>query len=51
MVIVVPDLGALHERLAPHLGEPRAAVQPGRHIATLAQSARLSPQIAFMDPE
>jgi hypothetical protein len=51
MVMIVPDLHALHESLASHLGEPRPAVQPGRQIATLANSAGLSPQIAFMDPE
>jgi len=51
MVMIVPDLHALHESLASHLREPRPAVQAGRQIATLAKSAGLSPQIAFMDPE
>jgi hypothetical protein len=51
LVVVVADLAGLRARLAPHLGEIRAAVQPGRHIATLSQDAGLSPRIAFMDPE
>jgi hypothetical protein len=32
------------------LGEPRAAVQPGRQIATLRKEAGLGPAIAFMTP-
>lgn len=51
LVMIVADLRALRERLAPHLGEPRPAVQPGRQIASLAQSAGLSLRVAFMDPE
>jgi hypothetical protein len=51
LVVVVADLDALHARLAPHLREPRPAVQPGRRIATLGSSAGLSTQLAFMDSE
>ena len=51
LVVVVADLAAVRARLAPHVGEIREAVQPGRHIATLAEGAGLSPRIAFMDPE
>ena len=51
LVVIVSDLAALRERLAPHVGEIRDAVQPGRHIATLAKSGGLSPRMAFMDPE
>jgi hypothetical protein len=51
LVIVVRDLAALAGRLGERLGEPRAAVQPGRHIATLRESAGLTLAIAFMDPE
>jgi hypothetical protein len=47
----VADLVGLRARLAPHVGEIRDAVQPRRQIATLDQSAGLSPRIAFMDPE
>jgi hypothetical protein len=51
LVVVVDDLPALREQLAPHVSEVRDAVQPGRHIATLAASAGLSTKVAFMDPE
>jgi len=51
LVVVVADLAGLRARLAPHVGEIREAVQPGRHIATLEKGAGLSPRIAFMDPE
>jgi hypothetical protein len=51
LVVVVKDLHELHQRLDPHLHEIRAAVQPGRRIATLDSSAGLSPRVAFMDPE
>jgi hypothetical protein len=51
LVIVVPDLGAPHPALAEHLSEPRPAVQPGRHIATLDRGAGLTPRLAFMDPD
>jgi hypothetical protein len=51
LVIVVRDLAALAGQLGERLGEPRAAVQPGRHIATLRQSAGLTAAVAFMDPE
>ena len=51
LVVIVEDLAALAARLGPRLGEVRPAVQPGRHIATLAQSAGLGPNVAFMDPE
>ena len=47
LTIVVADLGAL----GPHVGEPRAAVQAGRRIATVGASAGLSTRLAFMDPE
>lgn len=51
LVVVVADLVGVQARLAPHVGEIRDAVQPGRQIATLSESAGLSPRIAFMDPE
>lgn len=51
LVVVCEDLEALSRRISPHLGSIRAAVQPGRKIATLAASAGLSPQVAFMDPD
>jgi hypothetical protein len=51
LVVVVADLVGVRARLAPHVGEIRDAVQPGRQIATLSEGAGLSPRIAFMDPE
>jgi hypothetical protein len=51
LVVVVADLVGVRARLAPHVGEIRDAVQPGRQIATLSDGAGLSPRIAFMDPE
>ncbi|MGH2895064.1 MAG: VOC family protein [Solirubrobacteraceae bacterium] len=51
LVVIVADLVGVRARLAPHVGEIRDAVQPGRQIATLAGSAGLSPRMAFMDPE
>ncbi len=51
LVIVVEDLDALAERLGSRLGTVKTAVQPGRRIATVAESAGLSTALAFMTPE
>jgi hypothetical protein len=51
LVVTVADLVGLRARLAPHVGEIRDAVQPGRQIATLSEGAGLSLRVAFMDPE
>jgi hypothetical protein len=51
LVVTMADLVGVRARLAPHVGEIRDAVQPGRQIATLGPGAGLSPRIAFMDPE
>jgi hypothetical protein len=51
LVVVVADLGELAERLGEHLGPAKDAVQPGRRIATLRQSAGLGEAVAFMSPE
>lgn len=51
LAVVVIGLDDLAERLGDHLGEIRPAVQPGRRIATLRDSAGLSPAVAFMSPE
>jgi hypothetical protein len=42
------DLDATVARMAPHAGEPRDAVQPGRRIATVARSAGLALPLALM---
>jgi hypothetical protein len=47
---LVDDLGSAATALGDKLSEPRAAVQPGRHIATLRKEAGLGPAIAFMTP-
>jgi hypothetical protein len=51
LVAVVEDLGALADRLGERLGSIRDAVQPGRRIATLRQSAGLGEAVAFMSRE
>jgi hypothetical protein len=51
LVVIVGDLQLLSRRIRPHVGEIRDAVQPGRHIATLGESAGLSTKVAFMDAE
>lgn len=51
LVVVVSDLDALAQRLGARLGRPRAAVQPGRRIATLRSAAGIGPALAFMTPE
>ena len=51
LVVIVPDLAALEELAAPHVGAARPAVQPGRHIAPVTRSAGLSTRLAFIDPE
>jgi len=48
MALLVEDLGATCAQMAPHAGEPRAAVQPGRRIATVRRSAGLSVPLALM---
>ena len=45
---LVEDLERTVSTLGDLLGEPRAAVQPGREIATLRKEAGLGPAVAFM---
>jgi len=49
LVVTVEDLPGLADRLGDHLSPIRAAVQSGRHIATLRRSAGLTLKVAFMD--
>jgi hypothetical protein len=51
LVVIVISLEDLADRLGERLGEIRPAVQPGRRIATLRDSAGLTPAVAFMSPE
>lgn len=48
LALVVEDLNRSAAQLAPHVGEVRPAVQPGRRIATLRRSAGLAVPIALM---
>jgi len=47
---LVDDLDNTAAALGEALGEPRAAVQPGRRIATARREARLGLPVAFMSP-
>jgi hypothetical protein len=51
LTVVVISLEDLAERLGGRLGEIRAAVQPGRRIATLQPTDGVSARLAFMSPE
>jgi hypothetical protein len=48
LALVSGDLDATVAQMAPHAGEPRAAVQPGRRIATVGRSAGLGLPLALM---
>ena len=48
LVVVVGDLDAVAAQLGDDLGSPRDAVQPGRRIATVRDSAGLGLPVAFM---
>jgi hypothetical protein len=48
LALLVEDLDRTVEAFGPHAGEPRAAVQPGRRIATVRRSAGLSVPLALM---
>jgi hypothetical protein len=50
LAFVVDDLDACAARMGDLLGEPRAAIQPGRRIATARREAGLGPPVAFMTP-
>jgi hypothetical protein len=51
LALLVDDLDRVAERMAPHVGEPRAAVQPGRRIATVRRSAALTVPLALMSTD
>jgi hypothetical protein len=48
LAVLVQDIDRSAELLGPHVSEPRAAVQPGRRIATVKRSAGLSVPLALM---
>lgn len=50
LAFVAPDLDATVAGLGERVSEARAAIQPGRRIATLRRSAGLSPAVALMSP-
>jgi catechol 2,3-dioxygenase-like lactoylglutathione lyase family enzyme len=50
VAFLVEDLEQTASALGDLVGTPRAAVQPGRRIATLRPEAGLGPAIAFMTP-
>jgi hypothetical protein len=51
LALLVDDLDRVAERMAPHVGEPRAAVQPGRRIATVRRSAGLTVPLALISTD
>jgi hypothetical protein len=50
LAFVAPDLDATVAALGERVSEVRAAIQPGRRIATLRRSAGLSLPVALMSP-
>jgi hypothetical protein len=48
LALLVADIEGAAEALAPHVSEVRAAVQPGRRIATVRRSAGLAEPLALM---
>lgn len=50
LAFVAPDLEATVASLGDRVSEVRAAVQPGRHIATLRRSAGLALPVALITP-
>jgi len=50
LAFVTPDLDATVASLGERAGDVRAAVQPGRRIATLRRSAGLAIPVALMTP-
>jgi hypothetical protein len=51
LALLVDDIDRAVEAMAPHAGEPRAAVQPGRRISTLSRSAGLAVPLALITRE
>ena len=50
LALLAGDLERTARAFGPHVGEVRAAVQPGRRIATVKRSAGLAVPVALMSP-
>jgi hypothetical protein len=50
LALLAPDIDRAAAAFAPHSGEVRPAVQPGRRIATVKRSAGLAVPLALMSP-
>ncbi len=50
LALLTSDLDATAAAFAPHAGDPRPAVQPGRRIATVKRSAGLCVPLALITP-
>jgi hypothetical protein len=50
LALLAPDIDTSAAALAPHAGDVRDAVQPGRRIVTLKRSAGLAVPVALMSP-
>lgn len=50
LALVAPDIERAAAAFAPHAGDVRPAVQPGRRIATVKRSAGLAVPVALMTP-
>jgi hypothetical protein len=51
LALLVEDIDVTCAHMAPHVGEPRGAIQPGRRIATVRRSAGLSVPLALMSSD
>ncbi|MGH2864660.1 MAG: VOC family protein [Solirubrobacteraceae bacterium] len=51
LALLVENLDRIAAALAPHIGEVRAAVQPGRRIATVRRSAGLAAPLALISAD
>lgn len=50
LALLAADIDRAVEAMSPHVGAPRAAVQPGRRIATLSRSAGIAVPLALITP-
>jgi len=50
LALLTADIDVTAAAFAPHAGDPRSAVQPGRRIATVKRSAGLCVPVALITP-